>query len=121
VFKSRRITSERFIAEFFETLTPGVIPREHFIDWGRIKLKCKEFEDVIEYFAELSPKNRSAIRQEIQDTLLSSDDPFHIIKGSFELLGHTNNYYVSDRDNADFSIVAGKIKNGVTEQATYIA
>ena len=53
--------------------------------------------------------------------MLSSDDPFHLIKGSFELLGHTNNYYVSDRDNADFQVVSEKIKNGVNEQAAYVA
>lgn len=121
MFKSRAISPEKFIEEFFQTLTPGVIPRDHFIDWARIKAKCTEFEDVVEYFAGLSIEKPSALIKEIQGSLLAADEPFHLIKGTFELLGHTNNYYVSDKDNADFEDLSEKIKKGSRETATYVA
>jgi type II restriction enzyme len=121
VFKSRAISPDKFIEEFFQTLTPGVIPRNHFIDWNRIKTKCTEFEDVIEYFAGLNVEKPSALVKEIEGSLLAADDPFHLVKGTFELLGHTNDYYVSDKDNADFEKLSEKIKKGSSETAAYVA
>ncbi|SRR6266478_1109781 len=110
MFKSREITASQFIADFFATLTPGVIPRNQFIHWGRIESKCKEYEDVVEYYQELSAAKRGKLLEEIRDSLLSADDPGHLIKGSFEILGHTNDYYVSDKDNLQFEDVAEKIQ-----------
>jgi type II restriction enzyme len=117
VFESRKITPAAFIKEFFETLTPGVIPRDHFIDWDQIKGKCKAYEDAIEYFQEISSSDPKKIVAEIQGSLLSADDPLQIIKGGFELLGHTNDYYVSDRDNLDLETVAGEILLEGSEKA----
>lgn len=110
MFKSRRISSKGFIKEFFETLTPGVIPRKQFIDWQQIKSKCKDYEDVLEYFEGIQGKRPSELVPEIQNALLSADEPIHLLKGAFELLGHTNDYYVSDKDNLDFQQAAGEIK-----------
>jgi type II restriction enzyme len=121
LFKSRRIKPAEFIKEFFETLTPGVIPREQFIDWKRINAKCKEFEDVIEYFQGISSMGAKPLQAEIQDSLLAADDPAHLISGSFEILGHTNDYYVSDVDNLEFGEIAKKIKNGSEKVAASIA
>jgi type II restriction enzyme len=117
MFKSRRITPEKFIKEFFETLTPGVIPRDQFIDWAQIKAKCKEYMDIVDYFAQVGALEEKALEAEIRDSLLASDDPNHLLKGAFELLGHTNDYYVSDQDNLSFDEVADKIKLGSEEDA----
>lgn len=121
MFKSRNITVDAFIEEFFETLTPGVIPRQHFIDWEQIKSKCLKFADVIEYLQGLTYRNPAELRKELAGTLLSNDEPFHIIKGCFELLGHTNDYYVSDLDSAQFEIASEEIEKGSSKTAEYIA
>jgi len=121
VFKSRNISPDAFIKEFFETLTPGVIPRGQFIDWKQIKTKCGEYADVIEYFQGLTSLRSDKLKAEISDSLLSSDDPEHIIKASFELLGHTNEYYVSDKDNMDFESTAREIRDGSEKDAQYTA
>jgi type II restriction enzyme len=121
MFKSRRISPEQFIAEFFETLTPGVIPRDQFIDWAHIREKCKEYADVVEYFGSVAVVGEKQLAQEIRDSLLASDDPWHLLKGAFELLGHTNDYYVSDRDNFDFAEVAYRIRHGSEKDAAVCA
>lgn len=121
MFKSRKISPKAFVKEFFETLTPGVIPRSQFIDWAQIKHKCKAFEDVIEYFGELKGTHPNKLAEEIRDCLLSADDPHQILKGGFELLGHTNDYYVSDTDNLNLVEASGKIKKGSEKHAAECA
>jgi type II restriction enzyme len=121
MFKSRGISPADFIKEFFETLTPGVIPRSQFIDWRQITDKCKAYEDVLEYFQEVSRTDPKKLHAEIQGSLLSADNPLHIIKGGFELLGHTNNYYVSDVDNLDFEASAAEISEGSEKTASQVA
>lgn len=121
MFNSRKISPDAFIKEFFETLTPGVIPRQRFIDWVRIRAKCSEFRDVIEYFASLNVSDPTALKKEIQHALLSADDPFRLIKGSFEILGHTNDYYVSDKDNVDFLEIAKEIGDDSAAKAAYVS
>jgi type II restriction enzyme len=121
VFESRKITPAVFIKEFFETLTPGVIPRNQFIDWTQIKSKCKAYEDVIEYFQEISASDSKKVAVEIQGSLLSADNPLHMIKGGFELLGHTNDYYVSDKDNLDLETAAKEIATGSEKTAIQVA
>jgi len=109
MFKSREITSSQFIEDFFATLTPGVIPREQFIQWDRIESKCKKYTDVLEYYQNLPTKKPKQLLDEIANSLLAADDPAHLMKGSFEILGHTNEYYVSDKDNLQFQEAAAKI------------
>jgi type II restriction enzyme len=121
VFESRKITPAAFIKEFFETLTPGVIPREQFIDWTQIKTKCAAYQDVVEYFQEISSSDPKKLRSEIQGALLSADNPLLMIKGAFELLGHTNDYYVSDKDNLDFDQAAAAIGKGSENAASNVA
>jgi type II restriction enzyme len=121
VFESRNITPAAFIEEFFRTLTPGVIPRKQFIDWTQIKAKCLVYEDVVEYFQEVSNSDSKELQPEIRDALLSADNPLLMIKGSFELLGHTNDYYVSDTDNLDFEQAAVEIGKGSERTASDVA
>ena len=121
MFQSRKITPAAFIEEFFRTLTPGVIPRKQFIDWTQIKTKCLAYEDVVEYFQEISDSDPKKLQSEVQGALLSADNPLLMIKGSFELLGHTNDYYVSDIDNLDFELAAVDIGKGSEKTASDIA
>jgi type II restriction enzyme len=121
VFESRKITPAAFIEEFFRTLTPGVIPRKQFIDWAQIKTKCLAYEDVVEYFQEISGSNSKKLHSEIEGALLSADNPLLMIKGAFELLGHTNDYYVSDTDNVEFDRTAAEIGKGSEKAASHIA
>jgi len=110
------MTSAAFVEEFLRTLTPGVIPREQFINWERISEKCRSFEVEIEYFGSLAAKNRAGLRTEIRDALLSSDDPYRILKAAFELLGHTGEIYVSDHDNVELSKAAEVINQTRSEE-----
>jgi type II restriction enzyme len=121
MFKSRNISADAFIKEFFGTLTPGVIPRSQFIDWIKIKEKCAKFSGVIEYFENLVADSPKDLKAEIRDTLLSADDPFELIKGSFELLGHTNDLYVSDQDYLEFRKAADEISKGSSKAAAYVS
>jgi type II restriction enzyme len=121
VFKSRAISPDKFIEEFFQTLTPGVIPRGQFIDWIKIKKKCEKYGDVIAYFENLVADPPKDLKAEMKDTLLSADDPFDLIKGSFELLGHTNDLYVSDKDYLEFKKAAGEISKGSSKTAAHVS
>lgn len=121
MFKSRSISAEVFIKEFYETLTPGVIPRKQFIDWEKIRSKCQRYDSAIEYFQNVPSSDTPTLQKEIRDALLSADDPIQLIKGGFELLGHTNDYYVSDKDNISFQEAASEIAKGSTKTATNVA
>jgi len=112
MFKSRRIKSSEFVEEFFDTLTPGVIPRGQFIDWDQINTKCAQYRDFTEYLETLQGMNRPQLVDDLKGSLLSADDPKRILKGAFEILGHTNDYYVSDVDNLDLCEAAKAIQNG---------
>lgn len=117
VFKSRKISREKFLEEFFETITPGVIPRRQFIDWTAIRKKCDAYSEDIIFFQTLVGEKKKKIQEEIRDTLLSSDEPLHLLKAGFELLGHTNQQYVSDEDNLDLPVVADLIRKGSAKEA----
>jgi type II restriction enzyme len=112
MLKSRQISTEEFLKEFFETLTPGVIPREQFLDWAKINSKYDEYKEAIEYFDGLQKSSRNEIVKDLRDTLLSADDPLTILKGAFELLGHTGDVYVSDKDNLSIRSAAHEIAAG---------
>ncbi len=120
MFESRKITPAQFIKEFFETLTPGVIPRQQFIDWPSIQSKCKNYSDAIEYFESIR-NGKPSLHTELRDALLASDDPGHLLRAAFELLGHTVPHYVSDRDNIDIRQIAEKIVAGSEKTAATAA
>lgn len=121
MLNSRKISVAQFLKEYLETLTPGVIPRENFIDWAKIKAKCAEYADVIEYFESLAQTKPSALITELRDGLLSADEPVRILKGGFELLGHTGDYYVSDKDSLEIQSKAEEIDRGSEKAAAYCA
>lgn len=121
MFKSRNISPQEFIKEFFQSLTPGVIPRQNFIDWAQIKEKCAQYLDITDYLNGIREVPPGKLATEIRDSLLSADDPLQLIKGCFEILGHTNSYYVSDVDNFDLEAAARQIKDGSEKAAKHCA
>lgn len=118
MLKSREISGADFLKEFFETLTPGVIPRNQFVDWEKIRDKCKEYEEAVEYFAGLQNRSLAQIVRDFRDTLLSADNPLQLLKAAFELLGHTGDIYVSDKDNLTLKIAAQEIEAGKNKEET---
>lgn len=121
MLKSRQLTTDELVAEFFETITPGVIPRSEFIDWTSIEEKCKNFEEELKFFKTLSDESGENLIEKIRDTLLSVDEPEAILKAGFELVGHTNNTYVSNEDSVDIEQAAKDIKAGSEEIGTQCA
>lgn len=95
-------SSEEFRDRFIETLTPGVIKRENFINWKAINDKQKKYLLSLNFFKQLNGLSKNEIVSKISDGLLSADKPTEIIKIAFELLGHTGRTYVSDKDYIDF-------------------
>jgi len=121
MLKSRRLKPSEFVEEFFQTLTPGVIPRNQFIDWGQIKTKCRQYEDAIAFYDRVRKLGPEKFVSEVADSLLSSDEPRELLKGAFELLGHTADYYVSDQDNLELADVTEAIRKGSEAKAKFCA
>lgn len=94
------ISSEDFRDKFLETITPGIIPRANFISWAQIDEKFDKYQPGILFYSELGRLARTD--EEFEENLffgiLSSDNPYFLIKTGFELLGHTNDIYVSNED-----------------------
>jgi len=84
--KSRRISDTKFKKEFYDTLTPGVIPAAEFIAWDEVDDVARRFSDVAEFVSGLRVSN---LAQEVRDTLLATDEPGHYLEGMFLMLGHT--------------------------------
>jgi len=113
ILKSRQkySSSEDFRDSFLETITPGIIPRANFISWAQIDQKIDEFKAGILFYSELGRLSRTdeEFAEELFYGLLSSDNPAFLIKTGFELLGHTNDIYVSSEDYLKLSFLDKKI------------
>lgn len=118
---SRRISVEKFLEEFFSTLTPGVIPRAQFIKWSAIEEKIRANKDSIEFFSGLQGKKGPALIQELADCLQSLDSPREIVKGAFEFLGHTGEGFVSTEDNVTVEGLSEQIGKEGEKAAKYAA
>ncbi|MDD4695796.1 MAG: DpnII family type II restriction endonuclease [Patescibacteria group bacterium] len=100
-------SSEEFRDQFLKTLTPGIIPRKNFIDWAQIDNKFDKYEPVFEFYRELGRLSRTEeeFYEEYLLGVLSSDNPKFLIETGFQLLGHTNNVYVSNQDYLKLSSI----------------
>ena len=107
---SRKILAEQFLKEFCETLMPGVIPRSQFIQWPTIEGKIKTYNDAVDFFVGIKGLKGQKLVQELADCLQSADQPIEILKGAFELLGHTGNDFVSKEDSIGIKRLAENIK-----------
>lgn len=99
-------SSEDFRDQFISTITPGVIPRSGFIQWDAIGKKITEHKKHLTFFQLLAQSDDSKIRDELRDSLLSSDEAFYLIQTAFQLLGHTGDRFVTDVDLIDFNALA---------------
>ena len=114
---SRKITKEDFVKEFLKTLKAGVIKRSEFIDWDKINEKYSAFSFELDFFSELISMTNIDKLAYLRDSLLSSDEPYKLIKLCFGLLAHTPNQYVSWEDNINIKKYSEEIKGGSIEKA----
>jgi type II restriction enzyme len=104
-------SSEDFRDKFINSITPGIIPRDNFINWKQIDDKFDIYKSGILFYSELGRVTRTdeEFDEYLFDGLLSSDNPAFLIKTGFELLGHTGNIYVSNEDYLKLSDLNKKI------------
>lgn len=124
VLPSRKYPSpEDFVRDFLTTLTPGVIPRQEFIDWAAIDAKMQRLSPLLEFFAQLRARMLAGndFVRELADCLLSSDDPLPYILCAFELLAHTHDQIATRQDDLDFPAVATAVQAGNEGDALNLA
>lgn len=114
---------QAFVDEFLATLMPGVIPRANFIDWNSIETKTQGLREPLEFFIELAGRrlNEADFRTEMRDAILAADNPAPLVKCAFELLGHTNNEFVTRQDDVNLENLARQIQRGEQVQAENFA
>lgn len=112
-------SSEIFRHEFLNSITPGVIERKDFIKWETIKVKTKKFEQFFDFFDQLKDLKKEDYIQTFGDSLMSADVAMDFVSTAFELLGHTGDNYVSNKDYLIFKIFAETEKTD--EGMRYIA
>jgi len=121
ILKSRQsyTSSEDFRDQFLESLTPGVIKREEFIQWNTIFEKTKKYKQFFDFFRQIDLENKEKSIEQIADALMSADVAMDFIDAAFELLGHTGKNYVSNQDYIDFKAFSEFEKD--EHQMRYIA
>ncbi len=114
---------QEFVTKFLETIMPGVIPRANFIDWASIDSKTEGLKESLEFYTVIAAKKLSeeCFLVELRDAILAHDNPTPLVKCAFELLGHTNNDFVSRQDDLNVEILGLEIQKGSQEQAAYLA
>lgn len=114
-------SSEQFRDKFLETLTPGIIPREKFIDWRQIDKKFDKYKPAFEFYRSLSPcRTDEEFEDELSLGLLSSDNPHFLVETGFQLLGHTGGVYVSNQDYLKLASLEKKIDSNDEEDIELI-
>lgn len=124
ILSSRKYPSpDIFVEEFLKTITPGVIRREDFIQWSALEDKMARLKPFIEFFVNLkeSVSLGKDFRQELGDSLLSSDDPFQYIVCAFEIIGQTNTELVTSKDDISAKELSKRILEGDREAALEFA
>ena len=112
MFLSRqKYTKESFLEEFFKTLTPWLIKRDEFINWNRIFNSLKKKEWFLSDLQNYNLKDIDILKTQIEETILSLDEPQKFIQDIFILLWNTRNFFVSDQDNVIFKEYSENIKN----------
>ncbi len=113
LFPSRHFkTREQFVEDFLQTLTPGIIPRRDFIDWDSIESKLEGYAPAIEFYTDMPDREVRDWFAEIRDSILADNDPISLIGGAFQLLGHTDNEFVSLEDDTTIEEIAEYARSG---------
>lgn len=113
-------SGEQFRDDFIDTLMPGVIPRQNFIQWQTIQDKVRGNEELFSFFDQLClDDSDEAFKESFAQALLSADNPAPYIKTLFELLAHTGDTFVSRTD--DINIVSFWDDSQREQKAEYIA
>ena len=102
-------------------MTPGVIPRSQFIKWEAIEEKIRANKECLEFFSGLQGKKGENLIRELSDCLQAMDNPHDILKGAFELLGHTGEGFVSTQDNVTVAGLSDRITKEREEASQYAA
>lgn len=102
--RSAFTSSQQFRDAFLNTLTPGIISRDHFIQWGKIDEKIVNLQEAVNFYKGLEQfVGTNNFSTELKNGLLSTDHPAAIIFAGFQLLAHTGGTFVSDRDYLHFN------------------
>lgn len=114
---------QEFVTDFLASIMPGVIPRANFIDWASIDDKTEGLRASLEFYTVIAAKklNEETFLVELRDAILAHDNPTPLVKCAFELLGHTNDDFVSRQDDLNVEILGAEIQQGSQEKAEYFA
>jgi hypothetical protein len=94
---ARFATPEAFVEEFTRTLTPGMIPRNKFINWSSIEGESEKRKEALAFYSELAAFTGDRFK-EFHGALLASDNPEELIACALKLLGHTSGAFVTKED-----------------------
>lgn len=110
---------QRFVEDFLQSLTPGVIPRSEFINWHTIEAKLTALSPGAMFFTHIRNRARqeAVIQREITDSLLASDNPLPYLRCALELLGHTSDQLVTRQDDVNINLVCEAIRRGDESKA----
>lgn len=114
---------DAFVREFLDTLTPGVIPTDCFIDWDQIDAALASNAEPIRFLRQYCHRRTAApeLRDRLADALLAADDPLPFLACAFHLLGHTTDRFVADKEDLSLSKVATAISAGSEDEANHVS
>jgi hypothetical protein len=121
---SRNYASEdAFVRDFLHTLTPGVIPRECFINWDKIGAKGAPEEKSIAFFESLRARFLAGgeLQELLTDGLIASRQADKDVRFAFDLLGHTGDSFICREDYLDIADAGRRISGGDSGIARYVA
>ncbi|MBU3924000.1 MAG: type II restriction endonuclease [Nanoarchaeota archaeon] len=104
MLKSREIKREDFVEEFLNSIIPGMIKRDDFINWQRIRDELNLTKMEVDFVQDLI--NQDNPYTYLRDSLLSSDVPGKIISICFRLLAHTPDNFITWEDKINLKKLA---------------
>ncbi len=109
MLQSRKISKEKFVSEFLDTITEGIIPRTNFIDWVTIDTTLANYRREIKELQKIINENQD-IYEKLRDYLENCNNPEKIIKLCFLLLGHTPDTFVSEIDSININKLTSEVR-----------
>ncbi len=109
---------EDFEQDFYDSITPGIIPRRNFVEWHTIEKKTRGLISCVEFYSSLRERLSGGLTreeefiQELADSLLACDNPMGYLECAFEMLGHTDRELVTCEDDVSLVNLAQAIQAG---------